>query len=499
MDICESAPLEIQTQVTDDFQECSTSLSPTKSDADKNAGKKKTKGQASNTSVEFASVLSNKIEELEKNVVAGNAAEREAAKLRKKQLREVLKYVSDKQNSDEDRVTYIQSKYTQQVTEFLRMEKHYLEVQRDLEVVTKERDKVQTELKKANALRDKLEELCRQLQKENREVVEESKRRCEDEMKHRQALQTKFSAALNDVAVKMDQQHEERVKQMAENDALKVKLGEVVAQFDTFTALLNKKDLEVQLAAAKLEQQQEVNKQLAARSELLQQANEQLSKTHEAVGKELEGCIALKEQNAVLMDTNKELRAQLDSYFTKFAEFQSTLTKSNQMFDGLKKEIEKQHKVRATLSKERDDIRKRAEKAEAGLVALVEENSMLKKQVERQQSGGSDGPEEVRKLRVQKEKLEGLCRALQAQIKELKGAGSSSSSTAAAAPARGEGDGPAGEGEGNKAEDASVPEQETRNGEQEGSGSGVSGPSSAPHTPDPSADRMTVVLPDTLD
>ena len=76
-------------------------------------------------------------------------------------------------------------------------------------------------------LRDRLEELCRQLQRENREVLEESKRRQEEEIKQRQALQAKFSTAIDDVTVKLDAQQAERNKQLTENDDLRVKLGEV--------------------------------------------------------------------------------------------------------------------------------------------------------------------------------------------------------------------------------------------------------------------------------
>lgn len=59
------------------------------------------------------------------------------------------------------------------------------------------RSTVQLELRKTNTLRDRLEELSRQLQRENKEVLEESRRRKEEEMKQRQALQQKFSQAIN--------------------------------------------------------------------------------------------------------------------------------------------------------------------------------------------------------------------------------------------------------------------------------------------------------------
>ena len=58
-------------------------------------------------------------------------------------------------------------------------------------------------------------------------MLDESKRQKEEELKQRQAHAAKFSAAIEDVSAKMDIQQAERSKQLAENDALRVKLGEV--------------------------------------------------------------------------------------------------------------------------------------------------------------------------------------------------------------------------------------------------------------------------------
>jgi aspartate-semialdehyde dehydrogenase len=56
---------------------------------------------------------------------------------------------------------------------------------------------VTSEFKRTSTLKTKLEELCRQLQKENREVVEDAKRHTEEEAKQRQELQQRFTQAIN--------------------------------------------------------------------------------------------------------------------------------------------------------------------------------------------------------------------------------------------------------------------------------------------------------------
>jgi hypothetical protein len=76
---------------------------------------KKGKGKE-DLSSQFANVLTTKITELEKGLNSSNPAEREASKLRRKALRELQKYVNDKSISIEDKISYVQSKYTIQVS-----------------------------------------------------------------------------------------------------------------------------------------------------------------------------------------------------------------------------------------------------------------------------------------------------------------------------------------------------------------------------------------------
>lgn len=68
---------------------------------------------------QFTQILSGKIQELESATLSGTSAEKDAARNRKKQLREVLKYVSDKGNTLEERLALLQARFTQQVTELV--------------------------------------------------------------------------------------------------------------------------------------------------------------------------------------------------------------------------------------------------------------------------------------------------------------------------------------------------------------------------------------------
>ncbi|GIL73625.1 hypothetical protein Vretifemale_3787, partial [Volvox reticuliferus] len=386
---------------------------------------KSKKSKLQDPSTDFVNVLSSRIEEIERAVAAGHGgpAEREAAKARKKQLREVAKYCSDRTNSAEDRITFIQQKYTQQLSELLRLERQLLDLQREHETVTKEKDKVQSELKKTNILKDKLEELCRQLQKEAREVADDSRRRHEEELRQRQALQAKFTQAINDVSEKMDAQAAERARQLAENEELKAKLDAFLTQFESFNALVQRKDLELQLASARGEQATALAAQLQQRVDLLQETNSKYAAAMDTIKPQIQELETLRQRNAVLVAAKDELQTQLEHYADKFAEFQDTLTKSNETFVSLRDQMEAGAKARAVLTRERDEARRRAEANDQTIVMLVEDRLQLKQQVEALTGKLRTESEELRRARTQKERLEGLCRALQSELKSAKASG----------------------------------------------------------------------------
>ncbi|KAA8534339.1 hypothetical protein F0562_031834 [Nyssa sinensis] len=110
------------------------------------------------------------------------------------------------------------------------------------------------------------------------------------------------------------------------------------------------------------------------------------------------------EQMSQLLATEKNLRLQLTADGEKFQQFQDALMKSNEVFETFKQEIEKLAKSIKELKKENNFLKSKSEKSDIALIELVEEREHLKKQLER--------------TRNQKEKLESLCRSLQAERKQ---------------------------------------------------------------------------------
>ncbi|KAG9146247.1 hypothetical protein Leryth_007958 [Lithospermum erythrorhizon] len=196
-------------------------------------------------------------------------------------------------------------------------------------------------------------------------------------------LSNKFQDAIKEVSTKLEEQKDECILQLKENEMLKLKLKQFADQFalteQQHEQQLKQKSLELQIAELKIQQHEE-------------------KLVHEQAQMKLYA-----EQISHLLATEKNLRLQLAADGEKFQQFQEALLKSNEVFESFKKEIEKMSKSVKEVRKENAILKNKCEKTDVTLIELAEERERLKKQLE--------------KARNQKEKLESLCRSLQAERK----------------------------------------------------------------------------------
>ncbi|RYQ92849.1 hypothetical protein Ahy_B09g099097 isoform A [Arachis hypogaea] len=238
--------------------------------------------------------------------------------------------------------------------------------------------------KETLAVRDKLESLCRELQRQNKMLMEECKRVSTEGQNLRLDLSAKFQDAIKDVSNKLEERKDECLTQLKENDMLRNKLKQLADQYELseqqYAQKLKQKTLELQLADLRVKQHEE--KLVQEQSQIKVYA----------------------EQVSQLLATEKNLRMQLTTDGEKFQQFQEALSKSNEVFETFKNEIEKMAKSIKELKKENQFLKSKSEKSDITLIELVDERERLKKQLE--------------KTTKQKEKLESLCRSLQAERKQ---------------------------------------------------------------------------------
>ncbi|KAI4384417.1 hypothetical protein MLD38_002579 [Melastoma candidum] len=256
-------------------------------------------------------------------------------------------------------------------------EKEFLQFTLSYQQVIAERDA-------AISVRDKLESLCRELQRQNKMLMDECKQVSTEGQNLRLDLSAKFQDVIKEVSSKLEQQKIESISQLKENEMLKINLKQLADQYTLSEKhneqQLKQKSLELQIADLKLKQHEEK----------FHQGQSQMK--------------VYAEQISQLMETEKNLRSQLTADGEKFLRFQDALSKSNEVFETFKQEIEKMAKSMKDLKKENAFLKSKCERTDLTIIELVEDRERTKKQME--------------KMKNQKEKLESLCRSLQAKRKQ---------------------------------------------------------------------------------
>ncbi|XP_063402546.1 alpha-taxilin-like isoform X3 [Mytilus trossulus] len=288
-------------------------------------------------------------------------------------------------HTTEEKLAALCKKYADLHEEHRTVNSTVKQMQRKLSVTTREKDQLQTEHTKAVMAKSKLEGLCRELQKHNQVIRQESLQRAREEDEKRKEISGKFQTTIGEIQQQMQDHHERNTKLREENTELASKLKKFIEQYETREKQVEKvmqhRELEQKLADARLAQSNAILKEEQERSKrekevLLLQATEAQKKS-------------------VLLE------AQLNMYKERYEEFQSTINKSNDMFQKFKTEMDKMTKRIKKLEKDGAAWKNKWENANKALLDMVEEKQAYDK--------------EKPMLMAKINKLESLCRAMQAE------------------------------------------------------------------------------------
>ncbi|NXJ79200.1 TXLNB protein, partial [Trogon melanurus] len=324
-------------------------------------------------------------------------------KLEKKILKGLGKYLPtllmqslNKLNTPEEKLDLLFKKYAELLEEHRADQKKLKYLQKRQAQLTKEKDQLQSEHSRAILARSKLESLCRELQRHNKNLKEETIQRAREEDEKRKEITNHFQGTLSEIQAQIEQQSERNMKLCQENTDLAEKLKSIIDQYELREEHLDKifkhRELQQKLVDAKLEQSQE----------MMKEAEERHQKEKEYL---LNQAAEWKLQAKMLKEQETVLQAQITLYSERFEEFQKTLTKSNEVFATFKQEMEKMTKKMKKLEKDTATWKSRFENCNRALLDMIEEKAMRSKEYE------------CFVLKIQR--LENLCRALQEERNEL--------------------------------------------------------------------------------
>lgn len=256
----------------------------------------------------------------------------------------------------------------------------------------KEKESLQGEHNRTLLVRSRLENVCRELQRQNRAVKEEALAKIKEEEEKRREVASKFQGTLNEV-LHLVQENQGRNDQLkAENLDLAGKLKALMSHYELWEAsvqkLIQQKEIECKLLAAKM-----------AHSNAIAEQEREHSLNEKEI---LFAKIAELQEKGILMEaTESHLKEEIAAYTGKYDEFQKILGKSNETFGQFKKDMEKMSKQTKKMEKEVLNWKNKFESCSKELLHVTVEKQNREKEL----------IQALSKI----ETLQKLCRALQAR------------------------------------------------------------------------------------
>lgn len=273
-------------------------------------------------------------------------------------------------------------------------------------ILQKEKEQLQAEHSKAILTRSRLENLCRELQRQNKAVKEECMLKIREEEEKKREVAAKFQSTLTELGNLLAQNNDKNAKLRDDNLDMTTKLKNVCEQYEKkeqhVEKMAKQMHLEMQLANTKLAK---AKMEMALEKEALLRDNQQLLLELKEYKKQLEE----------MKTSEVALRSQIQLYNDKYDEFHKALLQSNDAIGSFKQEMERMAKQIRKLEKETVAWKRRYETTHRTLLQMTEEKIK------------SDETASVSERRLTA--LQGLCRSLQAQCNHLRGVVKSQAAT----------------------------------------------------------------------
>ncbi|KAK7866043.1 hypothetical protein R5R35_008555 [Gryllus longicercus] len=279
----------------------------------------------------------------------------------RKSIDQVLKALNSL-DSTEEKLAAMCKKYAEIIDENRKLQVSLKQAEKRIIFVQREKESLQAEHSKAVLTRSRLESLCRELQRQNKAVKDESLLKIREEEEKRKEVSAKFQSTLADVTSLMQQNNEKNSKLHEDNLEMTKKFKSVCEQYEL-----------------REQQVEKISKQLQLESKL---ADARLAKTKLEMTAEKE--VLLREKQELLLEvtecqakikdmqqTETNLRGQISLYTSKYDDFQNALSRSNEIFEGFKGEMEKMSKKICKLEKETSSWKQRWEKSHQALLEMA--------------------------------------------------------------------------------------------------------------------------------
>ncbi|PHH79501.1 hypothetical protein CDD80_4612 [Ophiocordyceps camponoti-rufipedis] len=326
------------------------------------AAAKKPKGKMAMDSSEASRLLQARISQLEQDAAGEKDQELEIEREVKRANRDLMQQVS--KMDDMQKIDHLTKRSTELLADMRRLEKENQKNKKRGDNLQKERDANRTELSKTVGLKEKLEKLCRELQRDNNKMKNENKELQTTQKRNCNAWDEKFASLLTKLEGYQEEKDMPRkqVVDMEMDELFRVRFKSLIEQYELrelhFHSLMRTKELEVQYHLSRYEREKKNGDAEANKARHLQFQVQTFTKTE------------------------TELRNQLNVYVDKFKQVEDTLNNSNDLFLSFRKEMEDMSKKSKRLEKENDALKRQKEATAANIIRMAEERQDWKRKLD---------------------------------------------------------------------------------------------------------------------
>ncbi|KAG5660453.1 hypothetical protein KAF25_003059 [Fusarium avenaceum] len=324
---------------------------------------KKPKGKKAMDNNEATRLLHARISQLEQDAAGEKDQELEIEREVKRANRDLLQQVSKMDNMQ--KIDHLTKRSSELLADMRRLERENQKNKRRGDNLQKERDASRTELSKTVGLKEKLEKLCRELQRDNNKMKNENKELQTTQKRNNTHWDEKYATLLSKLEGYQEEKDtpKKQVVDMEVDELFRVRFKTFIEQYELrelhFHSLMRTKELEVQYHMARYEREKKNAEGESTKARHLQAQVQAFTKTE------------------------TELRNQLNVYVDKFKQqVEDTLNNSNDLFLSFRKEMEDMSKKGKRLEKENEALKRQKEAASANIIKMAEDRQDCKKKQE---------------------------------------------------------------------------------------------------------------------
>ncbi|KAI9046559.1 hypothetical protein LZ554_009304 [Drepanopeziza brunnea f. sp. 'monogermtubi'] len=316
---------------------------------------KKVSGKKKPDPNEASNLIAAKISQLESDAAGDKEQEAEIERELKKYNRELNNLTS--KTDDLAKIDVLHRRVSELFTSMKRLDRDNQKNKKRGDQLQKERDHARADLSKTTTLKEKLEKLCRELQRENNRLKAENKTMQDAEKDNHAAWDDKFKQVLWQLSEYQEAKDypQAQVVNIEVEDLFKQRFKSLIDQYELrelhFHSLLRSKELEVQYNMARFDRERKLAEAEVSRSR------------------------TLNSQVLTFSKTETELRNQLNIYVEKFKQVEDTLNNSNDLFLTFRKEMEEMSKKTKRLEKDNMTLTRKHDLTNQNILKMAEERT----------------------------------------------------------------------------------------------------------------------------